>query len=68
MERNYNYPVFATQGGGLVREVSQNPFTYIFVEKPGCPGLDVGDTMPKEWDIVPANQSARDLLSEEQFG
>jgi hypothetical protein len=65
MERDYNYPVFGTQGGGLVREVSQNPFSYVFVEKPDCPGLDVGDTMPKEWDLIPANQAARDLLDQE---
>ena len=65
VERTYNYPVFGTQGGGLVREVSQNPFIYVFVEKPDYPGLDVGDTMPKEWDIAPANQAARDLIGHE---
>ncbi len=65
----YPFPVFGTQGGGLVREVSQNPFVYGFVEAPeGCPSLQVGDTMPSEWDIAPANQAARDLLYEEQFG
>lgn len=66
-ERVYNFPVFASQGGGLVREVSKNPYRYIFVEKPDCPGLDVGDYMPDEWDIVPANQAARDLVNREQF-
>ena len=48
MDKVYNFPVFGTQGGGLVREVSQNPFVYVFVEKPDCSGLDVGDTMPKD--------------------
>lgn len=65
--KTYNYPVFGTQGGGLVREVSQSPFIHVFVEKPDCSGLDIGDTMPKEWDIVPANQAARDLVDHEQW-
>ncbi len=68
MEKIYNYPVFGTQGGGLVREVSQNLYRYVFIEKPDCPGLDVGDFMPEQWDIIPANQSARDQLFDEQFG
>lgn len=68
MDRKHNFPVFVTQGGGLVREISQNPYVYVFVEKPDCPGLDVGETMPKEWDIVPANQAARNLIADEQFG
>ena len=65
-KRTYNYPVFGTQGGGLVREVSQSPFIYVFVEKPDHHGLDVGDTMPNEWDIIPANQAAIDLIGHEQ--
>jgi hypothetical protein len=67
-EKVYKFPVFYTQGGGLVREVSQNPYRYIFIERPDCPGLDVGDPMPEQWDLVPANQEARDLLFDEQFG
>lgn len=55
-ERWYQYPVWGTQGGGLVRDVNG---TFIFVEKPDCPGLDVGDEMPKEWDTIPANSKAR---------
>jgi len=65
MAKVYDYPVFATQGGGLVREVGKN--TYVFVEQPDCPGLEVGDVMPSEWDLAPANQQARDLISEDQF-
>ncbi len=67
MVREYNFPVFNTQGGGLVREISQNPFRYIFIEKPDCPGLDVGDFMPEEWDLIPANQLARTRLLDEEF-
>lgn len=63
-ERTYNFPVFGTQGGGLVREVSPNKF--IFVEKPNCPGLDVGDFMPDEWDYQPANRVAREQISNER--
>jgi len=64
MERQYNYPVFGTQGGGLVREVNG---TYIFVEKPDCPGLEVGDEMPEEWGIIAANDRAMTQIQEEQF-
>ena len=69
MEREYNFPVFGTQGGGLVREIKTTEgYKYIFVEKPDCPGLDVGDFMPEEWGIASANQQARDAINEEQFG
>lgn len=63
----YNYPVYATQGGGLVREVAPN--IYEFVEKPpDFPELGIGDTMPKEWDLAPANEMARQEIDKEQFG
>ena len=52
---DYPYPVWGTQGGGLVRRVGK---TYIFVEKPDCPGLDVGDELPEEWGIASANRKA----------
>ncbi len=63
MEREYNFPVFGTQGGGLVQEVAPN--TYVFVEAPDCPGLQVGDFMPSEWGIVAANQQAIDAVEED---
>ena len=59
MPREYNFPVFTTQGGGLVRVVRD---TFIFVEKPNCPGLDVGNEMPEEWGIQPANKLAREFM------
>lgn len=62
--REFNYPVFGTQGGGLVREVNGK---FIFIEKPNCPGLDVGDEMPAEWDYQPANELARSQLQDEEF-
>ncbi len=52
----YNFEVYGTQGGGLARRVGD---TYIFITKPNCPGLDVGDEVPKEWDIAAANEKAR---------
>ena len=61
---NYDFPVFGTQGGGLVREVNGK---YIFVEKPQCPGLDVGDEMPDEWGIAPANLAASQEMEDELF-
>lgn len=63
MERKYRFPVWGTQGGGLVREFNG---TYFFVEKPKVPGLDVGDEMPKEWDLIPANDLAREADRAEQ--
>jgi hypothetical protein len=54
----YLYPVYTTQYGGMVRWVGDTR-TYIFVEKPNYPGeLDVGDTMPQEWSVTPANEEA----------
>ncbi len=70
MEKTYNFPVFATQGGGLVRKIKTvDGYKYIFVEAPpqGM-GLGVGDFMPEMWDIIPANQQAREAINEEQFG
>ncbi len=52
---DYRYPVYATQGGGLARCVNG---TWIFVTDPKCPGLGVGDDVPAEWDVAPANQLA----------
>jgi hypothetical protein len=63
MARDFKYPVWGTQGGGLVREVGFNH--YVFVVKPDCPGLDVGDDMPQEWGIIPANAAARE---DDEFG
>lgn len=53
----YNFPVFGTQGGGLARREGSR---YVFITKPDCPGLDVGDEVPKEWDLAAANKPARE--------
>jgi hypothetical protein len=53
--KSYEFAVYGTQGGGLARRIGD---TYIFVTMPDCPGLDVGDEVPKEWDLQPANQLA----------
>lgn len=65
MEKTYNFPVWGTQGGGLVREVQGK---HIFVEEPDCPALNIGDEMPEEWDVVPANAAAWRELEREEFG
>ncbi len=55
-ERVFKYAVWYTQGGGLVRRVGGQ---HIFVEKPHpSVGLDVGDDMPEEWGLAPANDIA----------
>ena len=69
-QKTYNFPVFGTQGGGLVRELKTNSgYKYIFVEAPpqGM-GLGIGDFMPEQWDIIPANKQAREAIKEDQFG
>ena len=52
MKYKFNFVVYGTQGGGLVREVGD---TYIFVEAPpeGA-GLGVGDELPAGWSIAHA--------------
>jgi len=56
-----DYPVYGTQGGGLAREVNG---VFVFIEKPDCPGFDVGDELPEEWDVIPANVMARDDMDD----
>lgn len=70
MERTYNFPVFATQGGGLVREIdTKEGCQYIFVEaSPDFPELPVGSFMPEQWGVHPANQRAINVIFDEQFG
>jgi len=58
-----NYPIWGTQGGGVVREVDG---VYIFIETPDCPGLEVGDNMPAEWGIIPANDFALAKMEREE--
>mgnify|MGYP001578523602 FL=1 len=55
-KREFNFPVWHTQGGGLARQVGDQ---YIFVEKPhDSVGVDIGDFMPEEWGLHPANELA----------
>lgn len=54
----YDFPVWTTQGGGLVRYVGAK---YVFVEPPGgFPEITVGSEMHPEWDLIPANALARE--------
>lgn len=58
---SYGCAVYQTRFNGLVRWVDG---VYVFVEKPDCPGLDIGDDMPKEWHVTPANERAREAADE----
>ena len=55
MKKTYDYPVWRTQGNGLVRKVKGK---FIFIKKPNCSGLDVSDEMPKCWKFIPDNHLA----------
>lgn len=56
MPKEYGFPVYGTQGGGLAQRSGND---YYFVEAPGHSGLNNGDKVPSEWGIVPANAAAR---------
>lgn len=57
MYNDYKFPVYGTQGGGIVREINNK---YYFIIAPEhVSGLTIGDEMPQEWSIVPANDLAR---------
>lgn len=60
-------PLFHTQGGGIVRETRNgDSHEYHFVDEPDpCLNLKVGDLMPEEWGIHPANKAARRLMEQE---
>ena len=60
--QSYRFPVYSTKGGGLVRPVNG---AYVFVSESDLPGLGVGEIMPKNWWIVPANQLAVQLDNEQ---
>ena len=65
-EAAFPFPVWGTQGGGLVREAGTSG-VYHFVQAPEPDmNLGVGDTMPREWGIAPANTAAR-VAMEEMF-
>jgi len=51
-----NFPVYSTEFGGLVRETKE---AFIFLEKPKVSGYEIGDKMPWDWTLIPANEAAR---------
>jgi hypothetical protein len=61
--KDYNYPVYGTQGG-LCRFIGE---TGIFITKPDCPGFDVGDEVPQEWDMLPANDLACQEIARKDY-
>jgi len=60
-EKEYDIPVYGTQGGGLAEKRGSN---FYFVESPNHSGLRVGDAVPDGWDVQPANQLAREESSD----
>jgi hypothetical protein len=55
--KRYDFAVWGTQGGGLARLTASG---YVFVEPPDeVHNLKVGDGVPLEWDMQPANTLAR---------
>ena len=63
MTTEYSFPVWGTQGGGLVKRDGDH---YVFVEPPAdFPEIKVGDKMHHEWGLAPANEYARAELEAE---
>lgn len=63
MTAGYDFPVWGTQGGGLVKQEGDH---YVFVEPPSdFPDIKVGDKMPPEWGLAAANGLARAWLDAE---
>lgn len=63
MEKVYPFPVWGTQGGGLAEKKGGQ---YYFIEAPNCPGLEIGDQVPDEWDLAPARGVGADHATEEK--
>ncbi len=62
---SYDFPVYGTQGGGLVRQQGDG-FIFVEVDKNlHHMGLNVGDKLPHEWDMIPANEAARQEMERE---
>ena len=66
--------LWETQGGGLARSTEDG--TYVWHELPDwfadLPDGDptkavIGDPIPEEWGTMPANESARDMMLDEEF-
>lgn len=54
-----SFPVWGTQGGGLARRNDGGLF--VWYELPDWAGghMHIGDPVPDEWDLAPANHLAR---------
>ena len=57
-----NYPVWRTQGNGLVRSTGGR---VVFIKPPNCLAFKSGDVMPADWKPAPANEKARELRRQE---
>lgn len=64
-----DFAIFGTQFGGLARAWGDQYL--VFIKKPDCSGLDVGDKVPDDWSIAPVNHRAKALAAfweERAFG
>jgi hypothetical protein len=59
-------PVWTTQGGGLACS-SGDDFVWHEVPQEFAGSFHVGDPIPEEWGIHPANQAAMDIMSAEEY-
>ena len=59
MTREFDFPVYGTQGGGLARMLDG---AFVWVKTPQVSAFNYmkeGDQIPEEWDLIPANEAAR---------
>ena len=60
----FKTPVFFCQGEALCEEVVAGEVYRLLEAIPAC-GLEIGDNIPKEWDLIPANEAARLVVMED---
>lgn len=66
---NTPLPIYGTQGGGYATWSSELQCYVWHSEIPDfMSDAKVGDPIPKEWDLIPANQAARDdMFGDDDF-
>ena len=56
---SYTNPLYRTNHGGLAHMTESGHGPMAFQEVPPGHGLEVGDVVPNNWKLIPANQAAR---------
>ncbi len=57
---SYTNPLYTTPHGGLAHMTEHGHGPMVFQEVPDMPDFKVGDAVPHDWELIPANQAARD--------